>query len=274
MKKKIITAMLLIALTAGMNACGSENTTTTETTNSANSTNSPTTANIQENSTIGDNNFMDYASFDNFKEPNEGDEIIVMTIKDYGVVKIRLFPDLVPKAVENFVTHAKNGYYDGLTYHRIVSEFMIQGGDPMGLGIGGESIWGGKFDSGMTDRLHHFTGALAYANSGSTATSGSQFYIVVNKPLTQTEINQYVQAGYSFDDETIAKYKEVGGAPFLDGGIFGGQYAYTVFGQVYEGQNIIETISKVETTPNSSNEKSSPVTPVIIESIKVETYKK
>jgi cyclophilin family peptidyl-prolyl cis-trans isomerase len=213
--------------------------------------------------------FMESTAFYNFNEPKEGDEIIVMTIKNYGTVKIRLFPELVPKAVENFVTHAKEGYYDGLIFHRIIAEFMIQGGDPLGTGTGGESIWGGKFDSGMTDKLHHFTGALAYANSGSTSTSGSQFYICVNKTLTQAEIDSYVQAGYTFDEETQKKYMEVGGQPFLDGGIFGGSNAYTVFGQVYEGQNIIEAVSKVQTGTSDR-----PLEAVVIESIKVEEYHK
>ena len=67
-----------------------------------------------------------------------------MKIKDYGDVKIKLFPEYAPKGVENFVTHAKEGYYDGLTFHRVIKDFMIQGGDPKGDGTGGESIWGGK----------------------------------------------------------------------------------------------------------------------------------
>ena len=83
-----------------------------------------------------------------------------------------------PGTCENFLTHAKDGYYDGLPFHRVIEDFMIQGGDPKGDGTGGESIWGGKFDGGVDDSLIHVRGAVAYANSGGTDTDGSQFYIV------------------------------------------------------------------------------------------------
>ncbi|MDE6679088.1 MAG: peptidylprolyl isomerase, partial [Ruminococcus sp.] len=71
-----------------------------------------------------------------------------MNIRDYGTVKIRLFPEYADKGVENFVELAKKGYYDGLKFHRVINDFMIQGGDPNGNGTGGESIWGESFDGG------------------------------------------------------------------------------------------------------------------------------
>ena len=83
-----------------------------------------------------------YSDILNFTEPEKGEQIIIMTIKGKGDVKIKLFPDLCPKAVENFVELAKQGYYDELIFHRIIKDFMIQGGDPKGNGTGGESIWG------------------------------------------------------------------------------------------------------------------------------------
>ena len=80
------------------------------------------------------------------KIPGSGDTVAVMHTS-MGDIKILLFPERAPKTVENFVTHSKNGYYDGLKFHRVINDFMIQGGDPLGNGTGGESIWGGSFPS-------------------------------------------------------------------------------------------------------------------------------
>ena len=74
-------------------------------------------------------------------EPNNGDPIAVIKTS-MGDITVRLFPQYAPKAVENFTTHAKNGYYDGVIFHRVIENFMIQSGDPTGTGTGGESIWG------------------------------------------------------------------------------------------------------------------------------------
>ena len=76
--------------------------------------------------------------------PQKGDTLAVMHT-NMGDIKIKLFPEKAPKTVENFVTHSKNGYYNGLKFHRVINDFMIQGGDPRGNGTGGESIWGGSF---------------------------------------------------------------------------------------------------------------------------------
>ena len=110
-----------------------------------------------------------------------------MTIKDYGDIKIKLFPEEAEKGVENFTGLAKDGYYDNLIFHRVINDFMIQGGDPLGNGTGGESIWGDKFDGGTSENLIHTAGAVAYANSGSTSTNGSQFYIVTGTKYGLTE---------------------------------------------------------------------------------------
>jgi peptidylprolyl isomerase len=94
-----------------------------------------------------------------------------------GNIEIELRPDLAPKAVENFVTHSKNGYYNGLIFHRIIKKFMLQGGDPTGTGRGGESIWGKAFEDEFSSRaLFDKAGVLAMANSGPN-TNGSQFFI-------------------------------------------------------------------------------------------------
>ena len=108
--------------------------------------------------------------------PEEGDTVAIMHTSK-GDICIRLFPEAAPKAVENFTTHAKNGYYDGLTFHRVIKDFMIQGGDPEGTGAGGENIWKTKgFEDEFDKKLMNIRGSLAMANSG-PATNGSQFFI-------------------------------------------------------------------------------------------------
>lgn len=96
-----------------------------------------------------------------------------------GDITIRLYPEVAPKTVENFVTHAKNGYYNGVIFHRVIKDFMIQGGDPNGTGMGGVSIYGEKFEDECSRELHNFRGALSMANAGPN-TNGSQFFIVQN----------------------------------------------------------------------------------------------
>ncbi|MDZ7818018.1 MAG: peptidylprolyl isomerase [Aliarcobacter sp.] len=94
-----------------------------------------------------------------------------------GNIVIELRADLAPKAVENFVTHSKNGYYNGLIFHRVIKDFMIQGGDPTGTGMGGESIWGKPFnDEFAPNAVFDKAGILAMANAGPN-TNGSQFFI-------------------------------------------------------------------------------------------------
>ncbi|MDE5583036.1 MAG: peptidylprolyl isomerase [Ruminococcus sp.] len=197
----------------------------------------------------------------NFTAPQNGDTIIIMNIKDYGEVRMRLFPEYADKGVENFIGLAEKGYYDGLTFHRVIKDFMIQGGDPNGNGTGGESIWGGKFDGGTDPHLIHTAGALAYANSGATSTDGSQFYIVTGQVCSESAIQNYIDMGYDISEDAKNIYMTAGGAPWLDG-------SYTVFGQVYQGLDIIFQIQNVST--DTGNDK--PMKDVIIESVKVEKY--
>ncbi|SEK47348.1 Peptidyl-prolyl cis-trans isomerase (rotamase)-cyclophilin family [Ruminococcus sp. YRD2003] len=207
---------------------------------------------------LKDYNYDDPTKADvvNYTAPAEGETIVKMKIKDYGEVKFKLFPEYVPEAVENFVTHAKDGYYDGLTFHRIIDEFMIQGGDPLGTGTGGESIWGEKFDGGKYFNLIHAAGALAYANSGGTDSDGSQFYIVTGSVFDEDELAGAAQC----TDSAKKVYTTYGGAPWLDGN-------YTVFGQVFDGLDVVFKIQKAETGDNDK-----PVKDVIIESVTVEEY--
>lgn len=106
---------------------------------------------------------------------NEAPVMVMET--NQGTIEITLKPDAAPKACENFIKHAESGYYDGLTFHRVISDFMIQGGDPSGNGTGGQSIWGKPFeDEVKMDVTFNRDGILAMANAGPN-TNGSQFFI-------------------------------------------------------------------------------------------------
>lgn len=199
----------------------------------------------------------------NYTAPVEGEEIAVIHVKDYGDIKLKLFPEQLPEACENFLTLAKNGYYDELIFHRVIENFMIQGGDPKGNGTGGESCWGGYFDGGSDSQLINLSGALAYANSGDTSTDGSQFYIVTGQDITAQTLDQFSETyQIYYTPESRELYQQYGGAPWLDGG------SYTVFGQVIDGMELVEAISHVPTDPQTNKPKES----VYIESITVEQY--
>lgn len=158
------------------------------------------------------------------------------TIKtNHGEIVIQLFPEQAPKTVENFVGLAKKGYYDGVIFHRVINDFMIQGGDPTGTGMGGESIWGVPFEDEFSNELFNIRGALSMANAG-PATNGSQFFIVQNQNVPAQMAGQMEAAGYP--KEIIAAY-ENGGTPWLD-------HRHTVFGQVTSGMDVVDEIAAVE----------------------------
>lgn len=173
--------------------------------------------------------------------PAKGDTIAVMHTS-LGDIFIRLFPEQCPKTVENFTTHAKNGYYNGLKFHRVINDFMIQGGDPRGNGTGGESIWGGSFEDEFDPALHNLRGALSMANAGPN-TNGSQFFIVQAKSVDPRFISQMKRIPDSYPPEAVAGYEQVGGTPHLD-------YRHTVFGQVYDGMVVVDAIAAVKTGRN------------------------
>ena len=111
--------------------------------------------------------------------PQKGEEIAIMHTS-MGDISIRFFPEAAPKAVENFKTHAKDGYYDGLTFHRVINDFMIQGGDPNGDGTGGaEDTIKGEFSSnGVKNDISHVRGTISMARSTDPDSASSQFFIV------------------------------------------------------------------------------------------------
>lgn len=191
-----------------------------------------------------------------FVQPASGDT--VATIKtDKGDIKVVLYPEYAPLAVENFITHAQNGYYDGVTFHRVVEDFVIQTGDPEGTGYGGNSIWELPFSDEFSDKLHHYTGALSMANSGED-TNRSQFFIVTCQPSTTiTDEIAALMEEAGWREEVISTYRQSGGAPNLD-------YRHTVFGQVYEGLDVAFAISFAKT---DENEK--PKETITIQSIEV-----
>lgn len=245
----------------------------------------------------------------------DGDKIAVIEIKDYGTVKAKLFPDIAPVGVENFIELAEQGYYNGLKIHRVVTDGVIQGGSLNGDGTGGTAAYAGEeeakkdnpaasFPIEVSEKARHFYGALCYAadNSGNCA---AQFYIVNCKtPQDITKIdtskvqakvdelaaeaaaatweadssaaknNSYLQTYYSNhamimgtkDQAAIDKYAKSGGVHQFDG-------MDTVFGQVFEGFEVIDSISTVEVETNAYGEKSMPVKDIIISSVTIETYK-
>ncbi|EMV0460914.1 peptidylprolyl isomerase [Listeria monocytogenes] len=193
---------------------------------------------------------MTYPQLSKEVAPNE---IEADMITNRGTIRIKLFPEIAPKTVENFVTHSKNGYYDGLIFHRVIPEFMIQGGDPDGRGTGGESIWGESFEDEFSTEAFNLRGALSMANAGPN-TNGSQFFIVQKPDMPADMLGQMEQAG--FPVEIIEAYKQ-GGTPWLDG-------RHTVFGHVIEGMDVVDEIANL---PTGMQDK--PVNDVVIEKINI-----
>lgn len=177
---------------------------------------------------------MTYPQFT--KEVGENEKLIEMQT-NMGNIKIKLFPEQAPKTVENFVKHSQDGYYEGVTFHRIINGFMIQGGDPLGNGTGGESIYGGPFEDEFSKDLFNFRGALSMANAGPN-TNGSQFFIVQSVAVDPRMKAQMERAGYP--EEVINAYMENGGTPHLD-------FRHTVFGHVVEGMDVVDKIAEVKT---------------------------
>ncbi len=190
----------------------------------------------------------------NFEAVKAGD--VVATMKTtMGQIKIKLFPSVAPRAVENFVQKAKSGYYEGIIFHRVINDFMIQGGDPTGTGCGGESIWGNSFEDEFSIEALNFRGALSMANAGPN-TNGSQFFIVQAKMVDSRLLAQMEPAGYP--QEIIEKYAQIGGTPHLD-------FRHTVFGQVIEGMEVVDAIAEVEV-----DGRDKPLTDVVIQKIEIE----
>ena len=255
MKKFLYCALASSLLLA---ACSSK-TDTTASSSEASSTSTETTAsnNYAKDLAYAINN--PNANFPQLSTDIADNEAAVKVKTSAGDITIKLFPEEAPLAVENFLTHAKEGYYDGIIFHRVINGFMIQGGDPEGNGTGGQSIWAGKDDSidagnGFKNEisafLYNIRGALAMANAGAD-TNGSQFFINQNPADASGQLSSGKTPG-----KIIEAYKN-GGNPSLDGG-------YTVFGQVIEGMDVVDKIASSET---DSNDK--PTSDITINSIEI-----
>ena len=181
----------------------------------------------------------------------KGPKAVIKTNR--GDITVQLFPELAPKTVQNFIELSKKGYYDGVIFHRVIPDFMIQGGDPTGTGMGGESIYGESFEDEFSRELFNLRGALSMANSGPN-TNGSQFFIVNNTNVPANMLAQLEGAG--FPSEIIEAYKG-GGTPWLD-------FRHTVFGHVLEGMDTVDEIANVQRGPQDR-----PVHDVVIETIEI-----
>lgn len=237
--------------------------------------------------------------------PAIGEQVAIMHTSK-GDITLRFFPEAAPKAVQNFKEHAEKGYYDGLIFHRVIEDFMIQGGDPKGNGTGGESIWGGKFEDEFDQKLLNLTGAVSMANSGPN-TNGSQFFInqksaaafgtrddYTEKAMQQQFKDSYNQLvgmygsqftsqfkdwkafynsqyteTYIYDwipSEVWDLYEKHGGNISLDGA-WRKTGGHTVFAQVISGMDVVEAIAAVSTDDNDK-----PLKDVTIDSIELVPY--
>ncbi len=301
--KKLLCIALALVLCFGLTACDNNPATggtTTTTTTSGFENRTPQSVGTA---------YADKAVGFQLEAPAVGEKIAIMHT-NYGDVYIRFFPEAAPKAVKNFKTHAKNGYYDGLTFHRVIADFMIQGGDPEGTGTGGDSIWGTDFEDEFDTKLLNLRGSLAMANSG-VNTNGSQFFINQTKPqegfrdsmyMSEGEIQELIKeltAEYEamvedygaqvvenvigtldyaisaslptyISDAIPAEvwdiYTQIGGNLHLDGA-WRATGGHTVFGQVFQGMDVVDQIAAVNVDTNSK-----PKEDVIINSIEIVTY--
>lgn len=256
----LITVIVMIALLFVLTGCGNKKEEiSSKNTNSANKTTSVT-------NTTSDTEEKDFdyksAAEEQMSMPKNGETVAIITVKDFGDIKVKFFKNVAPKAVENFINHSKEGYYNGVTFHRVIDEFMIQGGDPLGTGTGGESIWGEGFGTELDQKLVPYRGSLCMAMSSLPNSIGSQFFIT-QANYSESMETALKKAGYP--DGLLEQYKEYGGYLSL-------YMQYTVFGQVYEGMDVVDKIAKVKTETTEDGQEDKPVEDVVIEKITVTTY--
>ena len=290
MKKLLCLLMAAVLLCAGLTACDKTDG------NTGGAKTPQTVADTYADKTVG---FQ-------LEAPVAG-EIVAVMHTSMGDISIRFFPEAAPKAVENFKELAKSGYYNGLTFHRVIKDFMIQGGDPKGDGTGGDSSWGTDFEDEFDKKLLNLRGSLSMANAG-PGTNGSQFFINQGdaeafgkredfayteedlqgaRDYYQQMVDYYgadtVKAYYgsvddfllqyypyvyeAIPDEVWDLYEQHGGNLTLDGA-WRVKGGHTVFGQVFAGMDVVDAIAAVETDDNDK-----PKTAVTINSIEIVEYK-
>ena len=252
MKKRKILAMLMVAaLSAGMLAgCGSDDTKeeskSTEADTKENTEENKDTEETKEESTeesadqpegteeeVSDETADDTSTVLDTSEPLTGLHHAEIEVKDYGTIKVELDADTAPISVTNFVKLAQEHFYDGLTFHRIIDGFMIQGGDPEGTGRGGsdETIKGEFSENGVKNDISHERGVISMARSSDPDSASSQFFIVQS-------------------DST-----------YLDGD-------YAAFGHVTSGMDVVDQICK-DVTPTDGNGSIAKDQQPVIESIRM-----
>ncbi|WML25085.1 peptidylprolyl isomerase [Neobacillus sp. OS1-33] len=235
MRKNVQILFTLLTIVLVLAACG----TSTKKEETIQKTTTQKTEQTEGDQQVGNNVYPQLST-----EVSKDEKLIEMETS-MGTIKIKLFPEYAPKAVENFVKHSEEGYYDGLIFHRVIKDFMIQGGDPNGNGTGGESIYGKPFEDEFSKNLYNLRGALSMANSGAN-TNGSQFFIVQSSSLDPAMKDEMDKAGYP--KEIIDAYNKNGGTPWLD-------HRHTVFGQVIEGMDIVDKIASASVGAQDKPEK-------------------
>ena len=158
--------------------------------------------------------------------------VVTIEMENGGVIKAELYPEIAPQSVRNFVSLISKGFYDGLIFHRVISGFMIQGGDPTGTGMGGPgySIYGEFNQNGFQNKLKHTRGVLSMARSMRPNSAGSQFFLMHAD------------------------------APHLDGG-------YAAFGKVIEGMDVVDAIASARTGATDR-----PLQPQVMKKVTVDTF--
>ena len=217
--------------------------------------------------------FVPAQDYEQTRRPASGDTVVIMETT-MGDIKIRLFPEQCPIACENFIGLVQKKFYNGITFHRVINGFMIQGGDPEGDGTGGHSIWGGTFEDEFCNGYYNFYGSVAMANTGVECTNGSQFFINQNDNVKgDFEYGAYDVYNKYFPEWVTKAYYQYGGYPVGDHELYDQTHynGHTVFGQVFEGMDVVNAIAAVEVTdPSKQNYK--PVKDVVIKKAYLEKY--
>lgn len=235
---------------------------------------------------------------------SDGDKIADIVIEDYGTISVKLFPDLAPNAVDNFIKLSESGYYDGLKIHYVAKDECIRGGSLNGDGTGGTALINeeGVFGVETNESARNFYGAVGYV-ADPYGLNTATFYMVNNKKtidikqysadLIRTEATNFADQKEGLEegdpmieflnyqetyyntladmigkasDDVVKKYAEKGGNPLWDGG-------YTVFGQVYAGFDVLDKLSGVDVVMGREGKLTKPKTEIIIESVTITEYK-
>lgn len=189
-------------------------------------------SNKEEANTGSNDNKEIYLSKETEKKETDKNPVATIEMEDGKIIKLELYPEIAPNTVRNFISLANSKFYDGLIFHRVISDFMIQGGDPEGTGMGGPdySIYGEFTNNQFENTLLHTKGVISMARSNDKNSAGSQFFIMH------------------------------GDTPSLDGD-------YASFGKVIEGMDVVDSIAQVETGSNDRPKKD-----IKIKSIRVDTF--